>query len=98
PITTRLGMGSMHFRKVVPGETGIEDCDIVLTTRQEAGRFADEDAIAIEDLDENPLVMKAQVLARVDGAGRELVIGIDPGSRIGWAVFYGGAGLGFHTA
>jgi len=87
----------MNFRSVVPGEAGIEDCDLVLTTRQEVGRFADEDAIAIEDLDENPLVMKAQVLARVDGASRELVIGIDPGSRIGLAVFYAGAGLGFHT-
>jgi len=96
-ITSRLRRAHMNFRSVIPGEAGIEDCDIVLTTRQEAGRFADEDAIAIEDLDENPLVMKAQVLARVDGAGRELVIGIDPGSRIGLAVFYAGAGLGFHT-
>ena len=96
-ITSRLRRAHMNFRSVIPGEAGIEDCDIVLTTRQEAGRFAGEDAIAIEDLDENPLVMKAQVLARVDGAGRELVIGIDPGSRIGLAVFYAGAGLGFHT-
>jgi hypothetical protein len=87
----------MNFRSVVPGEAGIEDCDLILTTRQEAGRFADDDAIAVEDLDENPLVMKAQVLAKVDGAGRELVIGIDPGSRIGLAIFYAGVGLGFHT-
>ena len=87
----------MNFRSVVPGDASIEDCDVILTTRQEAGRFPDDDAIAVEDLDENPLVMKAQVLARMDGPGHELVIGIDPGSRIGLAVFYAGAGLGFHT-
>ncbi len=95
-ITSRLRRARMNFRSVVPGEAGVEDCDVVLTTRQEAGRFAD-DAIAVEDLDENPLVMKVQVLAKVDGAGRELVIGIDPGSRIGLAIFYAGAGLGFQT-
>ena len=96
-ITSKLRRAHMNFRSVVPGEAAIEDCDLVLTTKQEVGRFADDDVIAIEDLDENPLVMKAQVLARVDGAGRELVIGIDPGSRIGFAVFYAGSGLGFHT-
>src|SRR2546428_7545562 len=87
-ITSRLRRARMNFRSVVPGEAGIEDCDIVLTTRQEAGRFAGEDAIAIEDLDENPLVMKAQGLARVDWARREPVIRIDPGARIRFAVFY----------
>ncbi len=89
----------MSFRSVVPGEAGVEDCDVVLTTRQEVERFNDGDAISIsiEDLDENPLVMKAQVLAKVGGEGRDLVIGIDPGSRIGLAIFYAGAGLGSHT-
>jgi len=87
----------MSFRSVIPGEAGVEDCDIVLTTRQEVERFKDGDAISIEDLDENPLVMKAQVLAKVGGEGRDLVIGIDPGSRIGLAIFYAGAGLGSHT-
>ncbi len=53
--------------------------------------------MTVEDLDENPIVMKAQVIARVDGEGHELVIGVDPGSRIGLAVFYAGAGLGFQT-
>jgi hypothetical protein len=96
-IASRLRRAHMNFRSVVPGEAAIGDCDLVLTTRQEAGRFADDDVLAIEDLDENPLVMKAQVLTRVDGAGRDLVIGIDPGSRIGLAIFYAGAGLGFHT-
>ncbi len=96
-ITSRLRRARMSFRSVIPGEAGVEDCDVVLTTRQEVERFKDGDAISIEDLDENPLVMKAQVLAKVGGEGRDLVIGIDPGSRIGLAIFYAGAGLGSHT-
>src|SRR5438132_13648244 len=75
-ITSRLRRARMNFRSVVPGEAGIEDCDIVLTTRQEAVRFAGEDAIAFEELDEKPLGLNALDLARVDWVGSELVSGV----------------------
>ena len=100
-IASRLRRARLNFRSVVPGEAAdFGDCAVILTTRREAERFAeksDGSAIAIEDLDENPLIMKAQLVARMDEGARELLLGIDPGSRIGLAVFYAGAGLGSHT-
>ncbi len=97
-ITSRLRRARMSFRSLVPGDAGLEGCDAILTTRREAAMFKDDVIImTLEDLDENPLIMKAQVTAKVDGANHELVIGIDPGSRIGLAIFYAGAELGSHT-
>jgi hypothetical protein len=96
-ITSRLRRARISFRSLVPGEADL-GCDAILTTRREARMFKDGVIVmTVEDLDENPLVMKAQVIARVDGEGHELVIGVDPGSRIGLAVFYAGAGLGSQT-
>jgi hypothetical protein len=96
-ITSRLRRARISFRSLVPGDADL-GCDAILTTRREARMFKNGVIVmTVEDLDENPLVMKAQVIARVDGEGHELVIGVDPGSRIGLAAFYGGAGLGFQT-
>jgi predicted RNase H-like nuclease (RuvC/YqgF family) len=54
--------------------------------------------VAIEDLNEDPLIMEGQLLSRLlDEPRRNLLVGIDPGSRIGLAVFYGGRELGTLT-
>ena len=55
-------------------------------------------AVAIEDLNEEPLIMEGQLLSRLlDEPRRNLLVGIDPGSRIGLAMFYGGRELGALT-
>jgi len=53
--------------------------------------------MAIEDLDESPLIMRGQIAARLARANGDLVIGVDPGSRIGLAVFYAGEELASQT-
>ena len=97
-ITSRLRRAHIGFRSLVLGETGLEGCDTILTTRREAGMYKDHaNVMTIEELDENPLIMKAQLVARGGGVGREVLIGVDPGSRIGLAIFYAGAELGSQT-
>ncbi len=72
--------------------------DLVVTSEREAMTFGG-DALAIEDLSRNPLVMEAQLLSKLLGESRRsLLVGIDPGSRIGIAMFYGGRELGALTS
>lgn len=72
--------------------------DLVVTSRKELASF-EGDAVAIEDLSEDPLVFEAQLLSRlVDQTRRSLLVGVDPGLRIGVAVFYGGREVGALTS
>jgi hypothetical protein len=91
-ISSRLRKAGMAFESKNPSEVHGLDC-LILTTRIEAQMLGGS-IIAIEDLDEDPIIMKGQILSRVNDEGkRDLVIGIDPGSRIGLAGFYGGTRL-----
>lgn len=72
--------------------------DFVVTSRKELASF-EGDAVAVEDLSEDPLVFEAQLLSRLlDQPRRDLLIGVDPGLRIGVAVFYGGREVGAFTS
>ncbi len=94
-LATRLRKAELPFVSLVPGSRD-EECDLVLTTRAEASRFGGR-AYPVEDLDENPYVLKGQVLSRLDGGGETLVVGVDPGTRIGLATYYGDSKLEFGT-
>ena len=85
----------LPFTSLLPGADG-GGCALVITSAGEAGRFGGM-ALALEDLDENPGVFKGQVLSRLNGGRDAVVVGVDPGSRIGLAVFYGDASLEFST-
>ncbi len=94
-LVSRLRRAELPFSSALP-DSGIRDCDIVLTTAEEAGRFGDR-AVALEDLDENPGIFKGQVVSRLTGAGDVILVGVDPGKRTGLAVFYGQTKLAFNT-
>jgi len=95
-IASRLRRANIGFHSVMPNEAAMENCDVILTTRREM-KILNHSSIAIEDLDVNPLIMKGQIFASLGGTRRELLIGIDPGSRIGLVVFYAGAELASQT-
>lgn len=93
-IVSRLKKTHLKFSSVPRGQSGELPDDVVITSRAELPELG-RGAVAIEDLDDDPMVMEGQLLAlQVVASRRELLIGIDPGSRIGVAVFYGGAELG----
>jgi hypothetical protein len=87
-ISSRLKKAGLGFVSKKPSEASGNDC-LKLTTREES-RTIGGLKIAIEDLDEDPIIMKGQILSKTtDERERHLIIGMDPGSRIGLAVFYG---------
>ncbi|MDV3244621.1 MAG: hypothetical protein LYZ66_05545 [Nitrososphaerales archaeon] len=94
-IVSRLRSAGLPFLSVLPG--GAErGCGLVITTRSEALSFKSP-TFALEDMDEDPDVARGQILARLSEGGKTLLVGVDPGSRIGAAAFLGEARLASRT-
>ena len=93
-FVSRLRRADLAFSSVVPGSD--PECDVVLTTRKELERYG-RNALAIEELDEDPGVFKAQLISRLGGEEDVILAGVDPGVRTGLAVFYGRTKLSFDT-
>jgi hypothetical protein len=96
-ILSRLKETNLRFVSLTPSQAADEVPEPVITTKSELGLFSVV-SIPIEDLDENPLIMEGQILSKtLSESKRVILIGVDPGSRIGVVVFYGGSGLGSFT-
>lgn len=94
-VVSRLKRADLPFASMRPGDQ-CGDCALIITSSGELVQHS-EKAIALEDLDENPGVFKGQLLSKLDGGCDVLLIGIDPGTRIGLAVFYGEVNLEYNT-
>lgn len=94
-LVSRLRMAGLPFSSLVP-DSDSEDCDLVLTTEDESERFGSK-ALALEGLDENPGIFKGQVVSRLGGEEDVILVGVDPGERMGMAVFYGRTRLASNT-
>jgi hypothetical protein len=93
-IVSRLKETHLRFSSLLPGQAVDSAKDLVITSRTESPLFGGS-AVSIEDLAEEPLIMEGQLLSRLlEEPRRRLLIGIDPGSRIGIAVFYDGREIG----
>jgi hypothetical protein len=96
-IVSRLKRTHLRFSSISPSEASGSAQDLIVTTKKEAEGLKGT-VLAVEDLDQNPLVMEGQLLSLLlDEPRRNLLVGIDPGSRIGVVVFYGGRELGTLT-
>jgi hypothetical protein len=96
-VVSRLKRSHLRFLSVSPGEHADPAQDLVLTSKKEAPAFG-ENGVAVEDLSEDPLIMEGQLLSRlIEEPRRNLLIGIDPGSRMGVVMFYGGREFGALT-
>lgn len=96
-ILSRLKKTNLRFVSMTPAQAAREQIWPIITTKNELPIFEGV-SIPIEELDENPLIMEGQILARTLREARQvLLIGIDPGLRIGVAIYYGGARLGSLT-
>ena len=94
-IVSRMRKAGLPFSSMLPGADR-RDCILIITSAREAGQFGGL-ALALEDLDENPGVFKGQLLSRLDEGGDVVLVGVDPGTRIGLAVFYGETSLEYST-
>jgi len=86
-IVSWLRTAGLPFLSLLPDDD-VQECGLVITTRKEAASFG-VPTVALEDLDENPDVARGQVLSRLTEGEQNLVVGVDPGSRIGAAAFLG---------
>jgi len=94
-IVSRMKKAGLPFTSVLPG-ANYGDCTLIITSAGEMERFGGS-ALALEDLDENPGVFKGQLLSKLNEGGDVVLVGIDPGTRIGLAVFYGETSLEYST-
>jgi hypothetical protein len=96
-ILSRLKKTNLCFVSLTPAKAIEEGFRPVITTKRETGDLG-LGSIAVEELDDDPLIMEGQILSHgLRQAKQVLLIGVDPGSRIGVAVFYGGVKLGSLT-
>ena len=96
-VVSRLKKTHLRFSSSTPKDTIDPSRELVVTSKKEVGSIG-VDAVAIEDLDEDSLIMEGQLLSRLlDESNRKLLIGIDPGTRIGLAMYYGGREFGSLT-
>jgi hypothetical protein len=94
-LVSRLRKAGLPFVSVLP-DSDVRNYDVVLTTDDESDRFGKK-AMALEDLDENPGIFKGQVVSRLGGEDDVILVGVDPGKRIGVVVFYGRVKLSSST-
>ena len=94
-LVSRLRRAGLPFSSALP-DSDFRDCDIILTTADEAEQFGSK-AMTLEDLDENPGILKGQIVSRLSRDGDVILVGVDPGKRTGLAVFYGQTKLAFNT-
>ena len=94
-LVSRLRDAGLRFESVLPG-SDYRGCELVLTTKDEAGRFGGR-ALVLEELDEDPGVFKGQIVSRLEKGEDVVFVGVDPGVRTGLAVYYGHIPLAFST-
>jgi hypothetical protein len=94
-LVSRLRKAGLPFMSMLPTDA-VRECELVLTTRKESGLFKGEKMV-LEDLDDDPGIVRSQIVSRLAGGGGVLTIGIDPGMRIGMAAFYGEIRLSSRT-
>jgi RNase H-fold protein (predicted Holliday junction resolvase) len=80
----------MQFDSISPEEAALSNAKVIITTRDEAGIVNKKVAVMLDTDLEYPAVAKAKILRSIAGpqADDQLLVGIDPGSRIGISVIY----------
>jgi hypothetical protein len=81
---------NIRFSSLSPEEASRTNAKIIITTKDEASLIRREDLIFDFQLDTSPALFKAMLLKNLTGNYIEdiLVVGVDPGNRIGIYVLY----------
>ncbi|MEE8132319.1 MAG: hypothetical protein V3T40_01950 [Nitrososphaerales archaeon] len=89
-IINALKTFGMPFDSVSPEEAALINSQLVITTEEERNLIGRKNMLIDRDLDDEPALIRAKILRSLMGTHQDdqLVVGIDPGNRIGIAVFY----------
>src|SRR3712207_6090541 len=82
----------LQFDSLSPEEAAVSNAKVIITTQDEAGIVNKRGIVMIDtELEKYPAIAKAKILRSVVGErviDDQLIIGIDPGSRIGISAIY----------
>jgi ribosomal protein S24E len=80
----------LAFESLSPQEAAESNTKLVITTRAEAKLLSKKEILLDTELLENPVLSKAKILRSIMGEYQndQLIIGIDPGNRIGLSIIY----------
>ena len=80
----------MSYDSILPTEIANTDKRLILTTMQDAPDIASNFVLCAEEFDADPTVIKGLITQKLEAGFHEstLVLGIDPGNRMGLSVFY----------
>jgi hypothetical protein len=89
-IISALKSLGVAFDSVSPEEAALISSKLVITTEQEKFLIGNKNMLLDSELDGEPALIRAKILRGLVGVNHDdqLLIGIDPGTRIGIAVFY----------
>jgi len=90
-IITALKLMELQFDSLSPEEAAASNAKVIITTRDEAGIVNRKDVVMLDtELEKYPAIGKAKILRSIigDQADDRLIVGIDPGSRIGISAIY----------
>lgn len=82
----------LQFDSLSPEEAAVSNARVIITTQDEAGIVNKKGIVMIDtELEKYPAIVKAKILRSIMGErviDDQLIIGIDPGSRIGISAIY----------
>jgi hypothetical protein len=91
-IICALKLMELQFDSLSPEEAAVSNAKVIITTQDEAGIVNKKGIVMIDtELEKYPAIAKAKILRSIIGEGvidDQLIIGIDPGSRIGISAIY----------
>jgi hypothetical protein len=91
-ITCALRLMELQFDSLSPEEAAVSNAKVIITTQDEADIVNKKGVVMIDtELEKYPAIAKAKILRSIMGervVDDQLVIGIDPGSRIGLSAIY----------
>lgn len=80
----------LSYNELSPIEAINSSTKVIITSEKESTIFKRKNIIIDSELNENPLIIKAKILRNLmePFIYEQLIIGIDPGKRIGISIFY----------
>lgn len=80
----------LSYNELSPTEAINSGTKVIITSEKESTIFKKKNIIIDSELNENPLIIKAKILRNLTEPFmyEQLIIGIDPGKRIGISIFY----------
>ena len=83
---------NLNFDSLLPEEINNFEGPLILTTSKEAPKLSQKTMLYEEIMDKDPAVIRGLMIQKLESGleKNELILGIDPGQRIGLSVFYFG--------